>query len=719
MMRLLHLLIIALFVTPLTAFAQAEAPKPAILIADDVRVDQNRILIAQGNVEAFQGEIRIKASEIRYDQRSGALLITGPITLQDGDEISILADQANLSSDLQNGLLTGARLVLNQQLQLAAVELNRVDGRYTQLYKTAVTSCHICSDGRQPLWQIRAKRVIHDQQEQQLYFDGAQFRIRSIPVFYLPRLRLPDPTLERATGFLIPSLRSTSLLSTGIKVPYFIKLGDHRDLTLTPYLSSRTRTLEFRYRQAFARGSIEFEGAVTRDDLRSGETRGYLFGSGQFDLNRGYVLEFDIEATSDDAYLREYGFSDKDRLDSEISVSRARRDKYVRAGFVNFKTLRDGEDNATLPTNVFDFDYERRLFPTAIGGELSLDANAHAHFRTSSLDTDSADADSIVDGRDVLRLSVEVDWKRQWTFSNGVQTQTNLGFAADALQINQDSTFPDTDSAIDGYASITLRYPLIRKTLKATQTVEPILQVGYTGGDDLNVPVEESTRVEFDEGNLLSLSRFPRPDRRERGGAVAYGVNWGRYASSGWNTTFTVGQVLRDIEDTDFTQTSGLSSTASDFLVAGQFQTETGLQIIGRGLFDEDFNVSKAELRGIWSTKKTSISTSFVWLTDDLAEDRPDEISELTFDGSYQINPRWSANANLRYDLIDDRAASAGVGFTYENECVSVDLTIDRRNTTSTTVEPSTDLGLSVSLRGFSASNGTQHIGRSCGKQAK
>ncbi len=719
MHRVVFLIIALVLLAPITAFAQAAAPQPAVLIADDVRVDQNRILIAQGNVEAFQGNVRIQASAIQYDQRSGALLITGPITLHDGDEISILADQANLSSDLQNGLLMGARMVLGQQLQLAAVELNRVGGRYTQLYKTAVTSCHVCTDGRPPLWQIRAKRVIHDQQERQLYFDEAQFRIRSVPVFYLPRLRLPDPTLERATGFLIPSLRSTSLLSTGVKVPYFIKLGDHRDLTLTPYLSSRTRTLEFRYRQAFANGRIEFEGAYTRDDLRPGETRGYIFGSGKFDLKRDFVLEFDIEATSDDAYLTEYGYSDKDRLDSEISISRTRRDQYIRAALVNFESLRDSEDNATIPTNVFDLDYEQRLFPTAIGGELSLAANAHAHFRSSNLDIDSADADNIVDGRDVLRVSVDVDWKRQWTFSNGIQTQTNLGFAADAFEIRQDSTFPDSDSAIDGYASLTLRYPLIRKTNKATQTIEPILQVGYTGGDDLDVPVEESTRVEFDEGNLLSLSRFPRPDRRERGRTVALGVNWGRYAASGWNTTFTLGQVLREFDDTDFTQTSGLSSTTSDFLLAGQFQTNSGLQIIGRGLFNENFDVSKAELRGVWSSKKTSISTSFLWLTDDFAEERPEEISELTFDGSYQINARWSANANLRYDLIDDRAASAGVGFTYENECVSVDLTIDRRNTTSTTVEPSTDLGLSVSLRGFSASNGTQHIGRSCGKQAK
>lgn len=719
MMRWFIFLVCAFFFAPLAVAAQTNSAIPAVLVADDVRVDQNRVLIAQGNVEAFQGAVRIKAAAIQYDQRSGSLVITGPIVLQDGENITILADQAELSQDLQNGLLTGARMVLNQRLQLASVEMNRINGRYTQLYKTAVTSCHVCTDGRPPLWQIRAKRVIHDQTERQLYFDQAQFRIRNTPIFYLPRLRLPDPTLERATGFLIPSLKTTSQLGTGLKVPYFIKWGDNRDITLTPYLSSKTSTLEFRYRQAFISGRIEFEGAITRDDLRIGEDRGYLFGIGQFDLARGYVLDFDLETTSDDAYLKEYGYSSKDRLDSEIAISRARRDKYVRLGFANFKTLRDGEDNATLPTNVFDINYERRLFPTAIGGELSFAANAHAHFRRSSVDVDGVDADNIVDGRDVLRLNLDVDWYRQWTLQSGIQAQAKLGFAADAFQVNQDSTFPDTDSAISPYGSVTFRYPMIRRTAAATQTLEPLLQIGFTGGRDLSVPVEESTRVEFDEANLLSLSRFPRPDRRERGRAVALGFNWGRYDPDGWSTTLTIGQVLRDDDDSDFTKTSGLSGTTSDFLLAGQFQTNNGLQIIGRGLFNESLDVSKAELRGTWTTQKTRIGTSYIWLTDDAAEDRGTEVSEVTFDGAYQISDNWTASAKWQYDLIDDRAASAGIGFTYVNECVSMELTVDRTNTTSTTVEPSTNLGFTVSLRGFSASNGTKRYERSCGKQAK
>ncbi len=696
----------------------AQSTPPAVLVADDIRITQDRVLIASGNVEAFQGTTRLSASEVRYDQASGQLTIKGPITIEDETSRTIiLANQAELSRDLQNGLLSGARLVLDEQLQLAAVELARVEGRYTQLYKTAVTSCQICEgDPRPPLWQIRARRVIHDAEEKQLYFDQAQLRIRSIPVFYFPRLRLPDPTLDRATGFLIPRIASTSQLGVGLKLPYFIKLGDHRDLTLTPYLSPNTRTLEFRYRQAFVRGRIEFTGAITDDDLRPDSTRGYLFGNGQFDLENDFKLTFDLETTSDNAYLKEYDFSDADRLISEIEMARTRRDEYIAVTFTNFRSLRDTEDNATLPTNVFDVVWEKRYHPSRIGGELRLGVDAHTHFRSSSLDVDGPDADTLVDGRDVMRLSFDANWRRSW-FLGGLETQVLLGVTGDTFRIDQDAAFQNGDSRLSPEAALTLRYPLVRHGA-ATQILEPLVQVAWSNDTGLNVPNDESTRVEFDEGNLLALSRFPAPDRRETGLRGAAGLSWARFDPTGWDARLLVGQVFREDPLADFSETSGLGGASSDFLLAGQVNLPNGLSITARTILDSELDFSKAEMRGDWTNNRISIGSSYVWLDEDLAEDRPSPISEFAFDGAVRLSHDWTASANLRYDFEVGRAITSGIGLTYQNECVRVGFTADRRFTSSTSVEPQTSLGLTVSLQGFSTSPGTEKHMRACGKHA-
>nr|WP_245510754.1 LPS assembly protein LptD [Antarcticimicrobium sediminis] len=688
--------------------SETELAPPAMLVADRVFISRDRTLVAEGNVEAFQGDTRLRAQRITFDRGSGKLSIEGPIRIDQGDTITVLADAAEMDRDLSNGLLRGARMVFDQQVQLAALQMVRVGGRYTQLYKTTVTSCHVCEDGRPPLWQIRASSVIHDQQEQQLYFENAQLRVLDVPVFYFPALRLPDPSLERATGFLVPTIRTTSQLSTGIKVPYFFRIGDHKDLTVTPYLSSQTKTLGLRYRQAFRRGKIELEGAFTRDELIPSDNRGYFFGTGSFDLPNRYKLSFDVKTASDNAYLSDYGLTDYDRLKSALELTRTTRDTSFHSAVIHYDSLIDGEDESLLPTRIAEFAFEQRLFPENLGGELRLGVDMRGYRRTSEAN---------IVGRDVTRTTVEAQWRRNWIFNSGLRADWLMGVSADWFKIGDDTTYPDTISRSTPEAALSLRYPMTRSGAGGvTHFLEPLVQLGWSDVNGDAAPIDESRFVEFDQGNLLSLSRFPSSDTREDGTALAVGMNWARYATSGWQASATVGQVFRGLADPNFSTTSGLSGTTSDFLLAGQLLIGQGLSLTGRGLLDNSFNISKAELRGNWSNKRTSLSGSYLWLGIDAAEARTAEVSEFWFDGSYQVNPNWTASANLRYDIADDTASSAGVGLIYQNECVTVDLSIDRDYTSSTSVEPSTDFGFTITLSGFAVESGTVKYRRSCGK---
>ncbi len=710
MITLCRLAVLLLVTLGLSLSAQAQAndtgsDAPALLVADSIFVTADQKLVAEGNVEAFQGDIRLRAQRITFDRASGSLSIDGPIRIDQGDGTTVLASAAEMDEGLQNGLLSGARLVLAQQLQLASVQMTRLNGRYTQLDKTAVTSCHVCDDGEPPLWQIRARRVIHDQLEKQLYFEGAQFRIRDVPVFYFPRLRLPDPSLKRASGFLIPSIRTTSALDTGIRVPYFFRLGDHADLTISPYWSPRTNTLDFRYRQAFRNGRIAFEGAYTRDDLIPGESRGYLFGYGWFDLPQDFKLTFDIETVSDNAYLIDYGLPYTDRLESQITLTRTKRNSFFQVGLIHFDSLRDGEDESLVPTEVADAQFERRFFVNPIGGELRVAFDAHAHRRSSNID---------VLGRDVRRATAELLYLRSWILKQGLRIDGRLGFAADIFDIEQDSNFPDQANRATPEAAVTLKYPMTRRTARATHFLEPIVQVAWTNVTGDPVPNDESRFVEFDTGNLLSLSRFPAPDRREDGLVAAYGINWARFGASGWQASASVGQVFREVADPNFSPTSGLSGTSSDYLVAGQIKMNDSLSLTARSILDEAFSFAKAELRGDWVGERTALTGTYLWLGPDDAEDRPRQQSEVWLDGSYKMSPNWTASANWRYDLSETRATTAGIGLVYTNECVEVDLSLNRRFITSTSVEPVTDFGFTIALRGFSVAGGSETYRRRC-----
>ncbi|MBV1897034.1 MAG: LPS assembly protein LptD [Rhodobacteraceae bacterium] len=693
---------------PFVGLAQSDdtTVAPAILVADRVFLTKDSKLIAEGNVEAFSGDIRLQASRITFDRASGELSIEGPIRIDQGGASTILASAAELDAELQNGILTGARLVLDQQLQLASVLMTRVGGRYTRLDKTAVTSCHICENGKPPLWQIRANRVIHDQLEQQLYFEEAQLQVLDVPVFYWPYLRLPDPTLKRSNGFLIPSIRTTNQLGTGVRVPYFFQLGDHADLTLAPYLSPNTRTLDFRYRQAFKRGSYIFEGAYTRDDLIPGKDRGYLFGEGLFSLQNDFELSFDIQAVSDNAYLVDYGLPDSDRLQSEVALTRVNRDSAFQANLIHFKSLRDSDDNATQPNLVADARYQHRFHPTSVGGEIRLGLDIHGHYRSSSVPTD---------GRDVERTTVELNWLRNWILPYGVRADFTAGVALDHFNISHDPLYPEPVTRTTPSTSLKFSYPMTRVAASgATHFLEPVMQIGWADVNGGDVPDDESRFVEFDQGNLLSMSRFPAYDRREQGATFVYGLNWTRVAPSGWQAFASAGQVFRSLDDPAFTTSSGLSGTTSDFVLGGQLKLDKGLSLTAHTLLDNNFSLSKAELRGDWTGKRMQISGTYLWLEPDAREGRDSRVSEVWFDGDYAITPFWTANANVRYDIADTRATTAGLGLVYQNECIEFDLSVKRRYTSSTSVEPTTDFRFGIALRGFSVASGTEKYRRSC-----
>jgi LPS-assembly protein len=681
----------------------AHAQEQATLISDSLAITGDTRLIAQGNVEVFYKGRRLKAQRIVYDQATDRLEITGPIILTEASgDILILASQAELQADLTEGILTSARLVLNRQLQLAANRMMRVSGRYTALETVSASSCHVCADNPTPLWEIRARRVVHDQVERQIYFDNAQFRLAGVPVFFIPRLRMPDPTLERATGFLMPSIRTTSDLGTGIKLPYFIAISPSSDLTLTPYLTLRkSTTLDLRYRQAFATGRIEVNAAITDDELTSDRTRGYLFVDGNFDLPLNFGLSIKGQTVSDPAYLLDYGIANLDRLDSRLEISRTRRNEHVSARIISFQTLREDEDNTTIPSIVSDLTFHRRFSLGPIAGEGGLRLQTHNHYRSSTSPLDG-DGDGIADGRDLGRISARIDWRKSFMLPAGIET-TILGEAtADAYSIVQDAGFEGKTTRTHGSAGVELRWPWVKVGAGgATHVIEPVAQFVWASSTAETLPNEDSVLVEFDEGSLFALDRFPGSDAVELGNRANLGVTWTRHDPDGWSMGVTLGRVFREADLDQFGPASGLGGRESNWLAGVNFTLSNSLALTARAVLDDDLDLTKGEARISFNGARMSLATSLIYAVADPLENRSDPTREVTFDARRKLDPNWMAKLSGRYDFVADRGTVAALGVEYLNECMRFDVSLSRRFTSSTSVSPTTDFGLSLDLVGF------------------
>lgn len=690
--------------------AAAQAPAtlaPATLIADNIRFDGTSSVTAQGAVEVFFNGARLRAQSISFDGETESLQVTGPLTLTDaGGNTVIVADFAQLSADLQNGVLQSARLVLDRELQIAATEINRVDGRYTQLYQAVASSCEVCFENPTPLWEIRARQIIHDEQEQQLYFDDAQFRVFGIPVFYLPRMRLPDPALERSTGLLVPSLRADDLTGTQLRVPYFITLGDSRDITITPWIGLGTQTIEVRYRQAFRNGELELNGAASWDDLTENPNRSYLFADARFDLPRDVQLDLQVQAVSDRGYLTTYDFSETDLLESFARLSRVRRDEYIEASATLYQSLRDGIDNETLPTRVAQASITRRFTPDMIGGTLTAELEGTGFYRYSTTPGD--------DGRDVFRVTGALDWRRSETFG-GLLATAQGALHGGLYNTREDPAFDGTVTRITPYGAIELRYPL--QAVSATgvsHVIEPVVQLVWSDTYGPASPNEDSFIVEFDEANLFSLDRLPGSDGRETGTRANVGLSYSRTAVSGLQLGIAGGLVLRSQDEGQFTEGSGLSGIRSDVLLATHVRLNDQLALMNRSLFDDTLDFTSSELSLYWSGAQHDLVTTYIFLEADLGEARPQDLAEWALDGSYTLTSGWQAGVNWRYDFVDNEATRTGLTLGYSNECVDMEFSVSRRYTNSSAVEPATSFGLSVSLAGFGAGREGRSISRSC-----
>jgi len=521
-----------------------------------------------------------------------------------------------------------------------------------------------------------------------------------VPIAYLPRLDVPDPTVERATGFLAPEVRGSRALGAGIRIPYFIALAPDRDLLLTPYVTGTgTVALEARYRQAFRTGTIELTGGVGRDDTRPGRTRAYLLGTADFTLGEGVRLTAELTAVSDADVLSHYGLAPAEVLENSVTLSQVTRARFARARFTQFRSLRGTDTNAELPNRVFDARFDQRIPMPALGGRAVLSVDLLAASRAS--DTD-------ILGRDVSRASARLNWRREATLAGGIRAGIEAQLRADTFRTRQDSTFPARQSRLTPGAAVDFRLPMARTGADGSvQVIEPVAQFVWSRPAALPTPNEDSRLLELDEASLWGIDRFSGFDSAEGGARANLGLTYTRFSPDGWTLGVTVGRVIRAEAPPagTFSTLSGLGGRTSDWLAAARLDTGTGTTLAGRALFDDQFDLTKAELVFGWRDTRLDLQSGIAHLVADPAEGRPTRAAEWSVDASYALTEGWTALADWRYDMVAGRAASAGVGARFRNECLAVDLSVSRRFATATSTTPMVDFGLRVDLIGFG--NGT------------
>lgn len=245
-------------VTDQLAKKEARKDDKMFVEATELRYDSEKNTVsAEGDARVYyQGRV-LEADRVIYDRNSGRVYAEGHAKLTEADGTILRADHFDLTDDFRNGFIESLQADTTQKTQLSAPHAERIEGDTTVFDKGTYTACSACAACENnpdipPLWRVRAKRIVHKNDEQMIYYEDASLEFLGVPIAYVPFFSSPDPTVRRKSGILSPHLiPSTSYLGFGVGIPIFWTLAPNYDLTFTPtYLTKQgfLATAEWRHR---------------------------------------------------------------------------------------------------------------------------------------------------------------------------------------------------------------------------------------------------------------------------------------------------------------------------------------------------------------------------------------------------------------------------------------------------------------------------------------
>ena len=637
--RCLFVCVVSLIAMPyLTALAQAQSTEKVqdrriSLIADKVQFDpRDGLFVASGNVQVFRSGQILSTDRIIYDQKNGVLSVPNMMTLTERDMVT-RAEGAELDIDFRNGLIEGAELLIEQQLQLVSKKMHRQDGNFKVLDNVVTTSCLVCQKNHTPFWRMRSRRVIHDEEERRLYFENATLDVLGIPVFHAPNLRIPDPSIRRATGFLVPNFTQSNTLGYGVEIPHYWTLGEHADFTIAARMYTKDSfLLNPQYRQEMQKGRFKIDSYVTlADSLTGNENRSSLSANGLFEINKEIELEFQIEVASDRAFRDDYsiGIKDEDRLTSLIKCRRTRKNSFISVSASVIQSLRAVEIDQEIPLVLPEIYARKEWVDPIFGGKNGLAFQSVTLLR---------EGDS-----KFSRFSFVADTRKNWTLRNGMIMGAYAGVTASTHDTKNLAGVNDAVvNELIPTAATELRWPLSRRNGRVTHVLEPRFQLVWSPNDAQSNFNEDSVQVEFEENNLFSTNRFPGFDASERGFRANIGVSYTRYDPLGWTYGLTVGRVLRSTDLHQFGNGTGLDGTNSDYVSAINISDNHQLSLSNYTLFDENFSIGKNEMQLDVDFDWISTKASYVWLEQDVVAGASQRTHEASFGTEFQYDDYWA-----------------------------------------------------------------------------
>ena len=696
-----------------SALSQADEPASGeeqkfYLHADILTRDEEAgITRAVGNVEVAYGADVLSADQITLYEAENRIVAEGNVRILDKEGTTTYGDNAVLRDDGKRIDLTNPRIVLPEGSRIAARTLEKRSDTQYVLHRGVFTPCAPCEDKtKNPLWQIRASKVMNDRQGKNLHYYNAVFEVLGIPVFYTPYHSHPDPTVKRRSGWLRPGIGHANHLGDIYDFQYFGVISPHANFTFAPrYTNQEGWILKANTNIRTKRGFVYLEGGgVNSQSPRTNkeQIRKYARLNGRFDIDKNWRWGGEYSKASDSTLLRRYGISAARVTQSNLYLEGFTPRNYARA---EIRSYQDFRETATTPPRLYPaLSYNLVTPPTHKFGNWDMNFNL-INFK-SKREAGQTSMTRLVNeatknyakatswgGLFEYTTQLRANFYDTTEYFNKTITVADKSADADAKDTKKQTILGKEDnfaSQLTARFGATGSYPLAAVQNWGYWSVTP--KVGSSVGPNFkrkeSIPNLDSGQVEFDESDLFIVDRATGFDRTENGKRVDYGSDIAAYLKDGKGFRGFLGQSYRIDEDPLFPELSGGGKGFSDYVgnftifPASDFAFDYRFRLDRK---DTDLRVSEARTNfSARNEEGLGISTSLSYLkvklpyqfsADEQRVKRREAVSHST---SFRVHENWSGALGGSYNIDTNQSVGYTATFGYDDECLVAKLYFKR-----------------------------------------
>jgi LPS-assembly protein len=247
---------------PATA-AAAQAGKPAAAARGssniEIKADTADVSVEgkgsiKGNVVVRQGDVELRAGEMQIDKPNQYVKSAGSIEYR--DPLVHVTGAGGSYSAATGAEFQGAQFDLRERgARGAADSLALTPDAVLHLRNVTFTTCPAAHEA----WRLKASSITLDTRDQIGTGRNASVDFLGVPLVYLPWVSFPLGS-ERKSGFLFPSIGSTSSSGFQLAVPYYWNIAPNADFTFQP--------VEYTKRGADLGGDLRFLSADQHGELQ-------------------------------------------------------------------------------------------------------------------------------------------------------------------------------------------------------------------------------------------------------------------------------------------------------------------------------------------------------------------------------------------------------------------------------------------------------------------